>query len=355
MILAHHAAFASGLMYNRTWGPLFENLRVGMPLFFVISGFLLYRPFVAERYGGPPAPRIRDFARRRAVRILPGYWVALTVLAIYPGLFGVFTDQWWAFYGLLQVYPIFDPPAGCAAAFQFCGITQAWSLSAEVSFYAALPLYVIFGRRLFGSRSRRAKLTLDLIVLALLAAASVFAFGFSLTHPPQIWVGFSLPGTFVWFACGMALAVLSAAFHGRRMLLDRIPGAAAWAMAAAIFFAVAYLVMPSSLLDPRTRAELIVQWVGFAAVSTLIVLPAAFGDADVGVTRRILRTPALAWIGLISYGIYLYHLAVVLKLHEWGGLGSHFATLTLLALAITIPIAALSYYLLELPLMKRLK
>jgi peptidoglycan/LPS O-acetylase OafA/YrhL len=70
-------------------------------VFFALSGFLLYRPYLAARLAGRPQPSTRSFLRRRWLRILPAYWVALTVLAIWPGLPGVFTGDWWRYYGLL--------------------------------------------------------------------------------------------------------------------------------------------------------------------------------------------------------------------------------------------------------------
>ena len=73
-------------------------------LFFVISGFLLYRPFVAARALGRPRPSVLRYGRRRVLRIVPAYWVALTVLAIFPGIAGVFTGDWWRYYFFLQLY-----------------------------------------------------------------------------------------------------------------------------------------------------------------------------------------------------------------------------------------------------------
>ncbi len=111
-------------------GPaLLLGLSAGVPVFFVISGFLLYRPFVASRLGVAPQPQLRRYTRRRVLRIFPAYWVALTVLAIYPGLPGVFTDRWWVFYGLVQNY---------SPSEQFHGLLQAWSLSVEFTFYILL-------------------------------------------------------------------------------------------------------------------------------------------------------------------------------------------------------------------------
>src|SRR4051794_17296100 len=54
------------------------ELRLGVQLFFVLSGYLIFRPFVAAALDGARrAPRLGRYAIRRAARILPGYWVAL--------------------------------------------------------------------------------------------------------------------------------------------------------------------------------------------------------------------------------------------------------------------------------------
>lgn len=50
---------------------LVAHMNIGVTIFFLISGFLLYRPFIAHRIGGASAPAVRDYAKRRALRIYP--------------------------------------------------------------------------------------------------------------------------------------------------------------------------------------------------------------------------------------------------------------------------------------------
>ena len=136
---------------------------MGVAFFFVISGFLLYRPFLAARFAGPPARRaIRDYARRRVLRIVPAYWVALTVLAATVGLCGVFTGDWWVYYGFLQ---------NTRLSTTLCGIGAAWSLAIEASFYVALPLWALLMARL--QRGRPARTMVRIEVAALLAISLV--------------------------------------------------------------------------------------------------------------------------------------------------------------------------------------
>ena len=70
-----------------TWyGPFTTRLNLGVTIFFLISGFLIYRPFVNSRMNGAPATPLARFLERRFLRIFPAYWLALTLLAIAPGL-----------------------------------------------------------------------------------------------------------------------------------------------------------------------------------------------------------------------------------------------------------------------------
>ena len=123
-VLVYHTGYATSAIRQPVYGAFIERLNVGVTLFFVISGFLLYRPFVAARLLGAPSSRLRDYARRRLLRIVPAYWLALTVLAIYPGLSGVFTNHWWIYYGFLQIY-------NDGTVLQ--GIGPAWTLCIEIT------------------------------------------------------------------------------------------------------------------------------------------------------------------------------------------------------------------------------
>ena len=198
-IVAYHVAFFSRATEHGATGALLSRLSVGVTLFFVISGFLLYRPMVrARRAGDRPRP-LGDYARRRVLRIVPAYWLALTVLAIYPGLHGVFTDHWWVYYGFLQVY---------SADTIIQGIGPAWSLCTEAAFYVALPFLAVALGRVSWRRE-----------LWLLGALGLASFGFraviDVTDGPQ-YLTQTILGTFDGFALGMALAVISVAGRGPR-------------------------------------------------------------------------------------------------------------------------------------------
>jgi peptidoglycan/LPS O-acetylase OafA/YrhL len=333
----------------------------GPLLFFVISGFLLYRPYVAARAEGRPPPSIARYARRRALRILPAYWVALTVLAVFPGIVGVFTGDWWRYYLFAQLYS-HDTLGG--------GIPVAWTLCVEASFYVALPFWALAVRRA----------GVELGALALVAAAGIAVQIAAARNAASYLVATTVLGQCTWLALGMALAVASVAVARRerepravRLVVEH-PGLC-WAAAAAAFAALTALERSDWLFRPAqsfTATQPVAKTLAAialgVAVHVLLVAPAIFGEAAGGLPRRVLAAAPLAWLGLISYGLYLWHLTVVELLglrsdpahFSATGLGlatkiDHLTTpiLFVLALAATTAVAAASYYLVELPFLRR--
>src|SRR5690606_4423904 len=124
ILVVHVSIFSVG--YRDTFiGNLLAHLDVGVAFFFVLSAFLLYRPFALARRRGTAMPRLREYAKRRFVRIYPAYWAALTVAAIVPGMAGAFSGDWWAYYSLLYNFPIFEPDGACAQGPYRCAIPPA--------------------------------------------------------------------------------------------------------------------------------------------------------------------------------------------------------------------------------------
>ncbi|PRC48914.1 acyltransferase, partial [Mycobacterium sp. ITM-2017-0098] len=123
-------------------GSISARLEIGVAIFFVLSGFLLFRPWVQGAAEGRSAPSVRRYGRNRLRRIVPAY--AITVVAVYE-VYTVFAPgpnpgQTWE--GLLrhltftQIYTddylvkVLHP-----------GLSQMWSLAVEASFYVALPAF----------------------------------------------------------------------------------------------------------------------------------------------------------------------------------------------------------------------
>jgi peptidoglycan/LPS O-acetylase OafA/YrhL len=323
-ILAFHAAFPAGVLqggatlggYTTPLPQLASHLIVGVTIFFLISGFLLYRPFVRARVLGTRPPWIARYASSRVLRIVPPYWIALTVITIWLGLSGVFTLRGIpTYFGFLQIY---DPATVNG------GLSQAWTLCTEAVFYAFLPLYALVMRKL-PDGSPEARLRGEWLGLAVLFAAGTAwnAFALHLHGPSQAASApylLSFPAWIDMFALGMGLAVLATAAEHRQprglLTVERLPGLALL-VAAVAFWAAATRIGPHG-------GELINGWqweerhLLFGLVALGLLVPAVFTKPEGGWVQAAMTTRLGRWLGEISYGIYLWHVAFLTQLDRWG-------------------------------------
>ncbi len=324
----------------------------GVCVFFLLSGFLLYRPFVAAEFLGRPRPSLRRFYTRRLLRIYPAYWVAFIAVMMLSASTGAKRPV--GLGGALAHVALVQRFLGRGL---FEGLSVAWTLCIEVSFYAALPAIAWCISRLTGPRgasvSRQAGG--QLFGLALLAALA-WGYRFIPTGtgglPPMsnLW----LPNYLDWFAIGMVLAV---AYSWReaggvlprwvRLLADR-PWLS-WLLALELYWVGVQLNVPVSLsVQPRFEQEL-----GRFAVNGLsagfFLLPCVLGVRE-SAALRVLGGRTLTAIGAISYGIYLWHAPLLNSLLELGAPRS-FIPLFASTMAVTMLIASASYVLVERPAM----
>ena len=323
---------------------LTAQLSVGVYIFFLLSGFLLYRPFIASRAGGPQPPAVGAYAKRRALRIYPAYWVVLTALTLLPGFVsgGGALSQ----YALVHTLPVLGGPV--CAGFSTCALAHTWSLVIEVSFYLLLPVYAVAVGRATRRLQGRSWMRAELLILTGLVGASLLArYGLNDALPPAIVAGTVL-ANFIGFACGMALAVVSVAAVDDPPAPIRVTAAApgaSWLAAITLFVALCAW-LPEDFLS-QTHFEQLVVTLVFATVALLLLIPAIFGAREHGVPRRILAHPVMAWLGLVSYGIFLWHVAFAQKFGD----ESFFVALPA-TLALSVAVAALSYYLIERPILR---
>jgi peptidoglycan/LPS O-acetylase OafA/YrhL len=350
VVVVHVTAFSKA--GSAPAAHVLSHLNIGVTVFFLISGFLLYRPFIAHRAGGAPAAPVRRYAWRRVLRVFPAYWLALTVLTVLPGFTGVTNGHWLTQYGLVDALALGS--GNCVEALQTCGLAHTWSLGVEIGFYALLPLYALGADRLARARPSARWASRELGLLAVLSLVSILLHLRTTGNGAAGVITGTLLGYWLWFAAGMALAIASVREEGGapmgsafRLVLERpwVP----WLAALALYLLLSALLPPTPFLF--VRSDQTVVYAGFALVAALLMAPAVFGDQAGGIPRRVLAQPAVAWLGLVSYGIFLWHYAVVLRL---GAPGEGLAFWPLLGATLTIAVAcaALSYYALERPLLR---
>jgi peptidoglycan/LPS O-acetylase OafA/YrhL len=372
IVLLYHVAAVTGALATPFTGDFLAVAGAdAISLLFLTSGFLLYRPFVRARAAGRPLPSRRRYLRRRMLRILPAYWFALTVLAIYPGIRGPFTGDWWRYYFFLQLY---------SHRTLNIGIPVAWTLSVEMSFYLILPIWATLIRRVRIGSGDGAWFRGEMVALALLATLGIVIQVLASRLTVSQLVADSVLGNCTWIALGMGLAATSAYTTQRRSepaflrWLGTHPGRSL--CGAFVCCAVATLILQPDgllgiLLSLETKQPYSRTLAGIAltfGALVFLVAPTMFGDR----TRRspgrlLLSWPPLMRIGVIAYGVYLWHLAVVSLLSESSdpvhfsatGLGLaqkiHFAPtpiLFVISLAGTLVLAAFSYRFVELPFLR---
>ncbi len=355
-VLLHHAGFTTGVsMKHHGIGPYLERMDSGVTIFFLISGFLLYRPFVVAHLSGRRPLGAVKFYGRRVLRIFPAYWVALIGIVTFFGLELHGAKSAAIYAGLVQIYDTHR---------FFGGISQAWSLATEISFYLVLPAYAWLVARVARRSANRVRVELVALVVLIGAGLAYRTLLFPVDPGPATYknlLRYWLPAHVDLFGLGMLLAVVSAAgqVEGREWgvarALGRVPALAWWAMAALCLYLVAWHVgLPDGLQDGTPWQE----WQRhalYAGMALFLLLPAVFGPQPRGVVRRFLASPPMYGLGLVSYGVYVWHQAWLGKAMEWtdGRLfDASMWKVAGIAFVCTVLTATASYYLVEKPILR---
>lgn len=317
-VLVFHVAIESGAaLQDNFFSALLSRGDAAVPVFFALSGLLLYRPYARAALRGDPAPGARVYLIKRALRILPAYWLVVVVaMALWSREHIGDVRTWLELLLLAHTYNLDPWWAGLGPH----GLGQMWSLSVEAAFYLLLPLiaaalsaYARRGAPDLGRRARR--LLTGLAVLSTCSFASVLFAHYPAYRPYlNVW----LPRAALYFACGMALAVVSAWAEEEpdgdgpaRRFVRAVGGSAGsfWLVAA-----LAYAVAASPLTGARffgvddfwaDLSELVL----YSIVAVGLITPPALlaSSALLGfLTSRVMR-----FLGRVSYGIFLWQFIVL--------------------------------------------
>ncbi|MDH2427905.1 acyltransferase [Sphaerisporangium sp. TRM90804] len=360
-VLALHVAATTGQAYQESlFGRLLARGDVGVPIFFILSGLLLYRPWAAALLTGEPGPRVRVYLLRRALRVLPAYWAVVTAALLFFSPEHTRSPWTWAQWFLLL--PVYDPDPWWQGSGPE-GLYQMWTLAIEVAFYLTLPVmawliarYARRGGADAGTRARRA-------LAALGALTALSALYLLVVYVPR-WnpqAGALLPRYWVWFCPGMALALVIAWAHAERGADGPVRRfcrtvAASWGTCWLIA-AVVYAMASTELTGPRvlgvdTFWSAFFRTVLYTVVAVFLVAPVALAPGSSTPAGRVLGGAVLGFLGRISYSVFLWHvfvIAVVYRTLGWEQRTGGFWPVLAAVVLITVVVAAASHRVVEEP------
>lgn len=338
---------------GRTDFPEFGIHGYGPVSLFVLSGFLLFTPWSRWALGTAAHPKVGTFARRRLLRIFPAYLVVMLAFAV---MLPASQPNGWD--GWLRAFTLTGTLAGDGLR---PGLEQTWSLGTELSWYVALPfLGLVAGlvaRRLRDPRR------------AFWAVAGLLALSLPVTAAWRVWVNvtadelsekftwnFWLPGFVVCFAAGAAVAHF---LEGGRAGLVDLSGVRRWF--SRTWLAVALVVLIAAIgtsplggpveYVPAEFWERQIRFVSSTAVAVLLLLACVFSRPS-SLVVRFMSTRFMTATGRWSYGIYLWHLPVIVLLEDEFTLRTGFGGFVLwmtCIFAVSIPLGAGTYAWVEKP------
>lgn len=305
---------------------------MGVPLFFILSGWLLGAQVIAN---GPSWQFLRRFWARRFFRIYPAVWAELVLLllvaAAIPGLITQSGYDTLPFQFLLWVNlpPVMVEPLNLVW----------WTLPVELGFYLILPLLGLMSRFV----DWRVML-ISALLITLSWRSWVFLSANVDTYMMTLPVLDSLIGVLFTFMLGFSMNFLptTLSIQSRRRLF--------WCGAVLL---LALMHWQLTLNDVYwTGHWILVVWTPMVAMAIALQV---YSLREPTKEWQWLENNAFVWLGHISFGIYLWHFQVMRVLVLlWPELWST-PSMSLLALAISLPatllLAALSYYWVERPLM----
>lgn len=348
--------------------------------FFVLSGFLLFLPYVRNVVAEASAarmPNVRDYAVHRFARIMPAYVVIFLIVnfvlqlsyidnaALTPddartGI-GMITEPGELVANLALVQTYFP-------AYIQTGIGPSWSLTLEYAFYFSLPLlgFAIFRMR---RRSKRNPFLVAMVAPLILLAVGVV--GRALIPLVNRYAGTSDFILLNWgpniaavftksiltnadnFAMGMFAAIVFVAIE-RGALPERISRRIRTFSAVAI---LPVLVVGAMLFAVAVSFVTFVVGVVAALMILVVVVPLARGDKSKLATALDVRP--IRYVGEISLSAYLWHFPLLLLLGRLGWMAGDTLPGMLynivLLLTVTVLAATVTYYLVEKPAMKYAK
>jgi peptidoglycan/LPS O-acetylase OafA/YrhL len=316
---------------------------LGVGVFFTLSGYLITDLLLGQREA-TGSLKLGDFWMRRARRLLPALFLVLAVVVAWvtlldrsqlPSLRGdvlaavAYVSNWWNIVREASYFARFGPPPP---------LDHLWSLAVEEQFYLIWPWLLLLGLRFLHGRYTLALVTLAGAAISAASMAMIYQPGID---PTRVYEGTDTRafGLFVGAALAMVwpsrkLSVERITLRGR-LMLD--------ALGVAGLFVVVLLILRTSEYSPFLyKGGIVLLSVATTMTVAALVHPASWLGVAVGWTP-------LRWIGVRSYGIYLWHYPIIVLtapgMQQQASLG-----LEVMQVVATVAVAALSWQFFEEPI-----
>ncbi|WP_193341843.1 acyltransferase [Pseudarthrobacter sp. AB1] len=340
----------------------------GLTLFFALSGFLLYRPFVGAIVSGSGFPSLRNYFTNRALRIFPAYVAIFLFVALIAGVaylrpaalgeisvvadqpVGYLTDPFLLISNGLMLQTL--TPGAIKT-----GIPAAWSLTVELAFYAVMPLLALIAIKVNSRRRSAAVWWASMPIVAMLVIGAIGKYSYGLIANPAnraeaYWLEWGgnwtavLGRSFLYhadlFAWGMVAALILSLYQRGTLSARTLHLWRCGALALGVMAAIAGWLFEYSNS-------------GFAVLSGAVILFVATPTRLHGAGRlaTTLQMRPFERAGQISYSAYLWHIPVILLIQRYslalpdtvaGWIGN-----TMLVLALTAALSTLTYKFIEQP------
>jgi len=333
MVVAFHAfSFAPQTARQAIVVKYLQGLSLGVPLFFVLSGFLI--SLIVLR--SPTRFSFRNYAIRRFARIGPPFLLSLLLfLSIEARHGGVSVKQAWLALGNIATFPNFIPHLAAINP-------VSWSLFVEIHFYLVLPLAFLAWRRIWPSRVAAATFaTLAFPALACrilswqMPAADMGERFFLLNR---------FPNALDYFAWGWLFACIFMRY--RETLFQGVIAERLAMLGACLLplFTIAFTgLLVLGNVDSHLAHPLVHETCRLLISVTAFLMLFSAGITREGLAKALFSNRALIYIGIISYEWFLFHTAIIPPVRFYFARTLHLPTELQAAGGITAA-AGLSYF-----------